>query len=110
MTPTGEVSEVVSDLTTPIGVAFDAAGTMCIHEFSGGIDPDGPELFGQESGRLLRVGNSGNEAILDGLAFPTGLAVAAASTIYVTDRGGLSAPDTGVVLRLEPCPAGRPPA
>ena len=105
VTPAGEVSEVVADLTTPIGVAFDAAGVMYVLEFSKGFDPEGPELFGQESGRLLRVGDGGNEVIVNGLAFPTGLAVAPSGAIYLTNHGGLSAPHTGAVLRLEPCPA-----
>ena len=105
VTPAGEVSEVVPDLTTPIGVAFDAAGAMYVLEFSRGFDPDGPELFSQASGRLLRIGDGGNEVVVDGLAFPTGLAVAPSGAIYLTNHGGLSAPYTGAVLRLEPCPA-----
>lgn len=105
VTPAGEVSEVVADLTTPIGVAFDPAGAMYVLEFSRGFDPDGPELFGRESGRLLRVGDGGNEVVVDGLAFPTGLAVAPSGAIYLTNNGGLSAPYTGAVARLEPCPA-----
>ncbi|MBM4437805.1 MAG: ScyD/ScyE family protein, partial [Actinobacteria bacterium] len=107
LTPAGQVSPVVIGLTTPIGVAFDSQGRMFVLEFSGGADPAGPEGMTPGSGRLLQIEGATRRVVVDHLAFPTALTIGPRDEIYLTLGGGLSAPGTGSILRIEPCAQAR---
>ena len=100
----GAVTTVVSDLTTPIGVAFDSDETMYVLEFSQGFDSESTELFTPNSGRLLRISGDRRHVVLDGLAFPTALLITPSDDVYISHRGGISSPGTGEVARVQPCP------
>jgi hypothetical protein len=78
----------VSDLTTPIDVAFDATGVMFVLEFAADYTPG--------SGRLLRrSGRTALEVMLDGLNFPTGLAADPAGGVYISEISGPAGGETG---------------
>ena len=104
LTPEGLMETSVPGLTMPIGVAFDPSGAMYVLQFSNGFDLTGPGGYAPASGRLLRVRELGFEVLLEGLQFPTGLAIGSEGEIYVTLGGGLAAPGAGSVLRLNNCP------
>ena len=100
---------VVTGLTTPIDVGFDAEGRMYVLEFSGGYDPRGPEgLFKPNSGRLLRIDGSRREVLLDGLSFPTRMFFAPTGELHLVHAGALSAPGAGGVMKVTPCERQRP--
>jgi sugar lactone lactonase YvrE len=94
---------VVGGLTMPIAVAFDRGGIMHVLEFSAGLDLQPRLRFRPDSGRLLRVVGARAEVVVDGLHYPTALVVDPDGALLLADRGAISPPASGVVLRYRSC-------
>jgi hypothetical protein len=101
--PDGRPQTLVAGLTMPIGLAFDRLGVLHVLEFSAGLDLHPRLRFRPESGRLLRVVGGRAEAVVEGLRYPTALAVDPSGALLIADRGAMSSPGSGVVLRYQPC-------
>lgn len=101
--PDGSAQTVVPDLTTPIGIAFLPDGTMYVLEFSAGLRSHPKVEFIPDSGRLLRIVDQRREVVADKLPFPTAVLATVDGSLYLTLRGAISPPESGEVVRVEPC-------
>ena len=104
--PDGTFDVAVDGLTTPIDVAFDGQGRLYVLEFIDGTQTERP--YQGKTGRLLRFaptsdGWQDRQVLIDRLPFPTALLIDGDDRIYVSIRGALSPPESGVV------PPGLPP-
>lgn len=99
----GRAVPVVEGLTMPIDLAFDREGRMLVLEFAGGSEDD---PYGGTPGSLLRLsrtagGWSPPEVLIDGLEYPTALAVLDDGGILLSLRGAFSEPGSGEVVRVQ---------
>jgi hypothetical protein len=109
VTPNGELAVVVPELTMPIDVGFDAAGTMYVLEFSQGGTPTQPYI--PASGRLLRIGPEGaRRVVLERLNYPTALLFSSTGDLYIAHHGAFSAPRAGAILKIACRGLGEPAA
>ncbi len=103
VSPEGEVTEgVVSDLTTPIDVAFAPDGTMYVLRYAAEFSAE--ELryipFG---GEIQRVNEDGTTSpVVTNLMFPTALTFGPDGALYVTNYGNEGNLGQGQVLRVVP--------
>lgn len=86
ITPDGEVTHVLTGLTTVIDIRFDWAGRLYLLEASTGNTPQPPFLV-PGSGRVLRLTYAGLEVVAEGLTFPTGMAFGPGGDLYVSNYG-----------------------
>lgn len=86
---------LVAGLNNPIAVAFDGMGVMYVLEF--GVD------YRRGTGRLLRFDKDTRQVLLDGLEFPTSLAVDPSGSLYITTIASPAGdrPGTGRLLRFD---------
>jgi hypothetical protein len=100
------IAPAVTGLTAVVDLAFDAGGALYILEVGRGQSgPFPPPNPGLGIGRLLRQCPGGSPSVLlDGLTFPSGIAIGPDGDAYLTNFG-VSA-TAGEVLRLpvSPCP------
>jgi hypothetical protein len=90
-------------LTTPIGVAFDRAGTLHVLEMASGYRPGRGLGFTPDSGRLLRLRDGAPEVVVDRLPFPTALLAEPDGSFLIATAGAISPPRAGAVVRVRPC-------
>jgi len=97
VTPTGEVSEYATGLTTLTDLTRGPDGELYAIQF-GIFTEQGPT---PNSGALIRIKEgSASEVVVDGLPFPTGLSFDADGNAYVAVNG-VGAPGSGAVICLE---------
>jgi hypothetical protein len=101
--PDGETSVAVSDLSTPIALAFDRQERLYVLEFTFASVEGHP--YRDRTGRLLRfeptsAGWNGGQILLEGLPHPTALLADSDGTIYISVHGAYSEPGQGKVLSL----------
>ena len=96
ITPSGQVEEVVSGLTTVLGVAFDSENRMYVLENTTG------NLFPTpNTGKVLRVTSHGLEEISTGLFLPTAMTFGPDGALYVSNVGfGPPPVGLGQVVRI----------
>jgi len=80
----GEMTVFADGLTTSTALAFGADGTLYATEFRGPLT----DLSGENiaTGRVVEWADGAWETIADGLVTPTGLAVGADGTVYVSEE------------------------
>lgn len=95
----GEVTPYLTGLTAVIDIAFDRHGTLYIVEIASGLVPGPGADPGVGNGRLLRKpANGAVEVVMEGLVFPSGIAIGEDGTLYITNFGIF--PGGGQVLRV----------
>jgi sugar lactone lactonase YvrE len=95
----GKPTIAVRGLTMPIDVGFDAAGTMCVLEFSDGRQPNQPYTAG--NGRLLRIERDGSVmVVIDRLNYPTAMAFSHAGDLYIAVSGAFATAGQGAILKI----------
>jgi hypothetical protein len=100
MTPDGTISEFATGFTAELGIAFDAQGNLYVLDTSGAAT--GPAPFTPGSGRVIRVGPSGEqEVIVEGLTQPTALTLGPDGNLYATNFGWQSPAGSGQILRID---------
>lgn len=102
-TPAGEVTEgAVTNLTTPIDVAFADDGTMYVLQYATAFDAELYRYisFGGLIHRVLPDGTT--EVVVSNLNFPTSLIVGPDGALYVSNYGNESNEGQGEVLRVVP--------
>ncbi|NUS38868.1 MAG: ScyD/ScyE family protein [Lysobacter sp.] len=94
---TGQLSTVVTGLTTVLGVQFDSRGRMYALQTTDGSNPN--PVPG--TGSIVRIVNGAPETIVSGLTTPTGMAFGPDGDLYVSNVG-FGAPPMGLgqVLRI----------
>ena len=102
--PDGSFVIAADNLTTPIDLAFDAAGRLHVLEFI--EDRDTGDPYRGKTGRLLRLEPDGDGWILDrvlieGMPFPTALLIDDQDRIYISVHGAFSSPNAGLVIRFD---------
>jgi plastocyanin len=103
VTPDGDVTEgVVTDLTTPIDLAFGPDGTMYVLQFA--AEFSAAELryipFG---GEVRRVNEDGTTSpVVTNLVFPTMMIAGPDGALYVANYGNESNEGQGQILRVVP--------
>lgn len=98
--PDGAPSDYVTGLTTPIGVAFDPRGNVLVLQFSAGLDRQHLHFL-PFTGQLLRILPGGrSDVLVDGLNFPTALAVAGDGTALISESGAFAGVGQGTVVRV----------
>ncbi len=99
----GEITEgYVSDLTTPIDVAFAPDGTMYVLQYAAEFSAEKLQYipFG---GEVRRVNDDGSTSpVVTNLVFPTALAFGPDGALYVTNYGNEGNEGQGQVLRIMP--------
>jgi len=90
ITPGGQVSTVVTGLTTVLGVAFDCHGDLYALENTTGNPFPTPS-----TGKVVRVTRNGLEDIATGLFLPTGMTFGPDGALYVSNVG-FGPPPTGL--------------
>ncbi len=100
----GSFAVAAENLTTPIDLAFDAAGSLFVLEFIDGTETGDP--YRGKTGRLLRLEPKGEgwvagRAVVERLPFPTALLIDGEDRIYISVHGAFSSPNSGLVLRFD---------
>lgn len=89
----------MSNVTMPIAVRFDSAGSMYVLEFSDGRQPGNP--YAPNAGRLLRIGHDDTKAVvLDRLNYPTAMAFSRTGDLYIAVNGAFSGPGEGEIVKV----------
>jgi plastocyanin len=96
----GTVTEVWTGLTTVVGVAVDADGTLYALEMSTGNIQE-PPFLQPGSGRLvMQTGPDSLEVVADGLMFPIGLDVGPDGAFYVSMPAIGANDGSGTIVRI----------
>ena len=97
VTPSGQIQERESGLTTVVGLVFDNRDRMYALEMS--TAPGDPT---PGTGRIVRIQPSGQqETIVDTLFFPTGMTMGPDGALYVSNKGfGPPVPGFGEILKV----------
>jgi len=91
ITPGGQITTAVSNLTTVLGVKFDKLGRMYVLQTTDGSSPN--PVPG--TGSVVRVHNGVQTTIVSGLTTPTSMVFGASGDLYVTNVG-FGAPPMGL--------------
>ena len=102
ITPSGQVTHLLTGLTTVIDIRFDCAGRLHLLESSTGNTPAPPFLV-PGSGRVLRWTDEGLQVIAQGLTFPTAMTFGPDGDLYVSNKGYAAGPQGGLgeVVRVD---------
>lgn len=93
------VETFASGFTAVVDMAFDAGGALYVLEVASGYSGVGPLNPGLGIGRLLRKCPGADATLLlDGLVFPSGVAIGPDGAAYLTNKG--TSASGGEVLRL----------
>ena len=103
ITPSGQLKDWVTGLTTVLGLVIDKADRMYVLENSVGVP--GPPQFRFPTpgfGQIIRVNPNGSkEVIATGLSLPTGMTMGPDGNLYVSNFGfGPGATGGGQVLKV----------
>ncbi len=84
----GQMTEILTNLTTVLGLTFDVKGRLYVLETST-TNTAQPPFFNPNSGKVLRIDIQSNtrEEIATGLNFPTGMTIGQDGNIYVSTCG-----------------------
>ena len=97
ITPGGQISTIVTGLSTVVGVAFDREGRLYILENTTGNPFPTPG-----TGAVLRLTTSGTlETIASGLTFPTAMTFGPDGDLYVSTFGFGFGPGMGQIVRID---------
>jgi plastocyanin len=101
--PDGTITEgAVTNLTTPIDVAFAPDGTMYVLQYAAEFD-NTIKRYVAFGGEVQRVNDDGSVApVVTNLVFPTALTFGPDGALYVTNYGNESNDGQGQVLRVVP--------
>jgi plastocyanin/sugar lactone lactonase YvrE len=99
--PDGSITRgVVSNLTTPVDVAFARDGTMFVLQYAAQFNAERLRYV-PSGGEVRRVNPDGTtSAVVSGLMFPTGMTFGPDGALYVTNYGNESNDGQGQVLRV----------
>jgi sugar lactone lactonase YvrE len=102
ITPQGQVSTVVTGLTTVLGVTFDSQGHLFALETDTLAGNPGPPATG--SGKVVCVTSHGTlSTVVSGLTFPTAMTFGPEGALYISNKGfGVPTPGAGQILRISP--------
>lgn len=107
--PSGKLALAAGDLTMPIDVGFDAAGSMYVLEFSTRARPEG--AIAASDGRLLRIASDDTRTVVLGqLNYPTAMAFSPAGDLYIAVSGAFRARGQGAILKIDCAALGVPAA
>lgn len=96
ITPSGQISTVVSGLSTVVGVSFDSQGRLYILENTTGNSFPTPG-----TGAILRLTASGTlQTIASGLNLPTAMTFGPDGNLYVSTFGFGGGPGAGQIVRV----------
>lgn len=100
VTPDGRIHDVLQGLIMPIGVGFDAAGTMYVLQYANTLIPTPAPHFAPRTGVLYRRTAAGVlQPVVTGLTEPTAFTFGPQGQIYITNKGGgTAAAATGEVV------------
>src|SRR5262249_24716262 len=100
LTPSGELKERVTGVTTALGLAFDHQGRLYVLESMTAPGFPGPAQAG--TGTILRIDHSGTvETIASGFTTPTAMTVGPDGALYVSNFGfGAPVPGVGQIVRV----------
>jgi sugar lactone lactonase YvrE len=105
----GKLTRAAGDLTMPIDVGFDAAGTMYVLEFSTRARAD--PAYAASDGRLLRIEPGGaRTVVLDRLNYPTAMAFSRAGDLFIALNGAFGGIGQGSILKVACAALGAPQA
>ncbi len=93
----GTLEQTYEGLTLVTDVLVTADAVYAVEMASGFGDMG----YIPNSGRIVKVTESGLEPVAEGLNIPYGMAIDAAGNLYVTISSAFAAPDSGSVIRLE---------
>ncbi len=101
VSPDGTISpEVVTNLTTPVDVAFAPDGTMFVLQFAAQFDPQRLRYV-PSGGQVLRVNpDQSTSVVVSGLMFPTRMTFGPDGALYVSNYGNESNDGQGQILRV----------
>jgi hypothetical protein len=101
MTPSGQLKERASGLTTVLGVAFDSRGRLYVLESMTAPGFPGPSELG--TGTIVRIDHSGKvETVATGFSFPTAMTFGPDGALYVSNVGFAGpVPGLGQIVRVE---------
>jgi hypothetical protein len=98
LTPSGQLHEWASGLTTVLGLAFDQQDRMYVLESMTAAGFPGPGELG--TGTIVRIAPSGaRDTIASGLSFPTAMTLGPDGALYVSNLG-FAGPSAGQILRI----------
>jgi sugar lactone lactonase YvrE len=97
------VETIATELSMPIGLAFDRQGDMLVVEFASRMETLPSIRFRPDSGRVVRVTRTGRETVVDRLPFPTAILADPNGGYLIALGGAMSAAETGRIARLYPC-------
>jgi hypothetical protein len=102
VTPSGQIKEWASGLTTVLGLAFGHHDEMYVLESMTAPGFPGPSELG--TGRIVRIDPDGEQTVIaGGFSFPTALTMGPDGALYVSNLGfGGPAPGLGQIYRVEP--------
>lgn len=91
----------VPDLTAVVDTTLGPDGALYALEMSSEFILDPPPPHWQpNSGRVLRIGRGGPEIVVEGLNFPTKMALGPDGALYVSNNSVYTPPGSGEVLRF----------
>jgi glucose/arabinose dehydrogenase len=99
LTPSGQLHQRVTGLTTVLGVAFDDDGRLYVLESMTAAGFPGPSQVG--TGMVVRIDPSGRtRTVASGLSFPTAMRFGPDGALYVSNMG-FGGPGAGQIVRVK---------
>jgi hypothetical protein len=103
LTPSGNLKEAVTGLTTVLGLEFDEHGTLyALESVTAAGFPNDPNVSPGGAGKVVRIDRDGTQTtVVEGLTVPTAMTFGPDGDLYISNLGFGAPPGAGEIVRVD---------